>query len=111
VARGCVGGPPGQVRWWGWIRMLRAVQPGDFGIGRLFWAIRDAAIVADAATGWVVLWNPAAERLFGYPAAEARGLPSPQARRRTSKMPLAWSDRNRAHCAPRPTAEPGDQCP
>lgn len=31
-------------------------------------------IVADAATGRIVLWNPAAEGLFGYPAAEAIGL-------------------------------------
>lgn len=46
----------------------------DFGIGQLFWAIRDAVIVGDAATGRIVLWNHAAETLFGYPAAEALGM-------------------------------------
>jgi PAS domain S-box-containing protein len=35
-------------------------------------AIGDAIIVSDAA-GRVVLWNPAAERMFGWTAAEAMG--------------------------------------
>src|SRR5688500_18520036 len=59
-------------------RMLGAVQtpqPGDFGIGRLFWVMRDAAMIADAATRRIVLWNPAAEALFRYSAQEAVGLP------------------------------------
>lgn len=47
--------------------------PQDFGIGQLFWEIRDAVVVGDAATGRIVLWNPAAEALFGIPAAEAVG--------------------------------------
>ena len=51
-----------------------ALRPEDFGMGRLFWQIREAVIVADAGTGRIVLWNPAAETLFGYSAAEARGL-------------------------------------
>src|SRR4051794_10582052 len=50
------------------------LTPQDLGIGRLFWAIRDAVAVADADSGRVVLWNPAAERLFGYTAAEALSL-------------------------------------
>jgi PAS domain S-box-containing protein len=52
----------------------RVVSPGDLGIGRLFEQVRDAVVVADAATGQVVLWNPAAEQMFGYSAAEAAGL-------------------------------------
>ncbi len=55
-------------------RMATAHRPEDFGIGRLFWVMREAAIVADVDTGRIVLWNPAAEALLGYPAAEARGL-------------------------------------
>ena len=39
---------------------LRSLSPGDLGIGRLFEDVRDAVIVADAATGQIVLWNPAA---------------------------------------------------
>ncbi|HVE77861.1 MAG TPA: PAS domain S-box protein [Gemmatimonadaceae bacterium] len=35
--------------------------------------MRDAMVVADAATGTVVLWNAAAERLFGFAAAEMVG--------------------------------------
>jgi PAS domain S-box-containing protein len=33
----------------------------------------EAVIVADLSTGCIVLWNPAAERLFGYSADEAVG--------------------------------------
>jgi PAS domain S-box-containing protein len=43
-------------------------------MGRLFESIRDAVIVADAATGAIVLWNPAAEEIFGYSTAEALGM-------------------------------------
>ena len=52
-----------------------SVQPEDLGFGLLFPAVRDAVIVGDARTGRIVLWNPAAERLFGYAAAEAVGMP------------------------------------
>ncbi|HEY3083034.1 MAG TPA: ATP-binding protein [Chloroflexota bacterium] len=37
--------------------------------------MRDAVVVADAASGRIVAWNPAAERLLGYAAAEAVGQP------------------------------------
>lgn len=47
--------------------------PQDFGIGRLFHAISDAAIVADAATGTIALLNASAERLFGYTSEQAIG--------------------------------------
>jgi PAS domain S-box-containing protein len=50
------------------------VSPSDFGIGRLFHRIRDAVVVAEATTGRIVLWNPAAETLFGYSTEEALGL-------------------------------------
>src|SRR5215210_1290834 len=43
-------------------------------MGRLFESIRDAVIVADAITGGIVLWNPAAEKIFGYSTAEALGM-------------------------------------
>lgn len=51
------------------------VDPKDFGIGELFDGIRDALIVADAGSGRILLWNPAAEALFGYTREEAAGLP------------------------------------
>ena len=50
------------------------MQPENFGIGRLFWSIREAVIVADATTERILLWNPAAEALFGYSASEAIDL-------------------------------------
>ena len=50
------------------------LAPGDLGMGRLFESIRDAVIVADATTGRIVLWNPAAEQIFGYSASEALGM-------------------------------------
>src|SRR5258708_36907348 len=40
----------------------------------LFELFRDAGVAADLNTGQIVLWNPAAEALFGYPAAEAMGM-------------------------------------
>jgi PAS domain S-box-containing protein len=45
------------------------------GSGPLFWAARDAVLVGDVATRRIVLWNPAAEEIFGYSAAEAIGMP------------------------------------
>ncbi len=54
---------------------VSVVEPNDLGFGRLFWAIRDAVVVGEATSGRVVLWNPAAEALFGYQAAEVLGQP------------------------------------
>lgn len=50
-------------------------HPEHFGIGRLFWLISEAIIGADLAAEEIVLWNPAAGRLFGYTAEEALGMP------------------------------------
>jgi PAS domain S-box-containing protein len=52
-----------------------SIRPEDLGIGQLFELVPDAVIVADAATDQIVLWNPAAERMFGWTAAEAEGQP------------------------------------
>ena len=51
------------------------MQPNELGIGRLFDVIRDAALVADATMERIVLWNPAAEAIFGYSHTEALALP------------------------------------
>src|SRR5438093_10918517 len=51
-------------------RVAAPLEPADVGIGRLFWVIREAVIVGSVETGRIVLWNPAAEKLFGYSAAE-----------------------------------------
>ena len=54
--------------------MFESLYPEDLGIGKLFGKIRDAAIVAEAKTGCVVLWNEAATSIFGYSVPEALEL-------------------------------------
>jgi len=49
--------------------------PTDFQLGVLFERGLDAVVVADLQEGHIVLWNRAAERLFGYSAEEAVGRP------------------------------------
>ncbi len=51
-----------------------SVRPRDVGIGKLFERVRDAVVVAEAGTGRIVLWNPAATEIFGYSPAEALEL-------------------------------------
>lgn len=53
---------------------VERVRPEDLGIGELFERVRDAVIVADARTQQVLLWNPAATKMFGYSASEAGEL-------------------------------------
>ena len=55
--------------------MPHRFKPADFGIGRLFGYMRDAVVVANAATEQIVLWNAAAAEIFGYSEPEALGLP------------------------------------
>jgi PAS domain S-box-containing protein len=50
-------------------------QFASLGIGRHFLSIGEAIFVVDLASGQITLVNPAAERLLGYSAEEARGLP------------------------------------
>ena len=50
------------------------MRPQDLGFGRLFERTRDAAIVAEATTQRIVLWNSAAANIFGYSTSEALGL-------------------------------------
>ena len=53
----------------------REATRASLGIGRLFEAVRDAVVIADATTGSIALWNPAAARLFGWTADEIEGKP------------------------------------
>src|SRR5215216_5124205 len=53
---------------------LESMRPRDLGIGKLFERIRDAAIVADAKSQRIFLWNQAATNIFGYSTSEALGL-------------------------------------
>jgi PAS domain S-box-containing protein len=50
------------------------VRPKDLDIGKLFWKIRDAVIVAEASSQRIVLWNPTATKIFGHSTSEALEL-------------------------------------
>lgn len=52
---------------------MASIEPSDFGIGLLFWTIREGVVVVDLADERVVLWNPATADIFGYTAEEAIG--------------------------------------
>jgi len=45
----------------------------DLDVGVLFDRLLDAVIVARLSSGRIELWNPAAEKLFGFSAEEAKG--------------------------------------
>lgn len=55
------------------LELFPDLQPGDLGLGVLFSQIQDAVIVTDEQ-GDVVLWNPAASRVFDVPTAKAIGM-------------------------------------
>lgn len=57
------------------IEALGRLTPDDFGIGVLFESVVDAVVVGDAETERIVLWNPAAQHMFGYEASEIVGRP------------------------------------
>ena len=50
------------------------MRPRDLGLGKLFERIRDAAVVADAKSQRIFLWNQAATNIFGYSTSEALEL-------------------------------------
>src|SRR4051812_10857332 len=50
-------------------------QLDNLSLGQLVERISDAVMVVNADSGRIVLWNPAAEQLFGYAASEALNLP------------------------------------
>lgn len=67
TAAGRVGGVLGGV--------LPEVALSEFGVGRLLDLVRDAVVLGEAESGRIVLWNQAAEAMFGYPRSEALGMP------------------------------------
>jgi PAS domain S-box-containing protein len=52
----------------------RRYVPADFGFGHLHEIVGDAVITGDATLGTIVLFNPAAQRMFGYSESEALGM-------------------------------------
>jgi PAS domain S-box-containing protein len=53
--------------------VIQVVQLQNRSIDYFLERIRDAVIVADAHTGRIVVWNPAASRIFGYSSSEVLG--------------------------------------
>lgn len=56
-------------------RRLEDLRPADFDIGVLFHSVAEAVVVGNATTEEIVLWNPAAERIFDYSVEEIVGRP------------------------------------
>ncbi len=78
----------------GGVRGQAPYTPEELGFGALFERTADAVMVCDDE-GRIVLWNPAAERMFGWRAAEALGQPSelvipPRERPRHSEGLAGW---------------------
>ncbi|MFN2388815.1 MAG: PAS domain S-box protein [Actinomycetota bacterium] len=69
------------------------ITPEGLGIGRLFGEIRDAVVVAELTSGRIILWNPAAEAMFGYPTEEATAMAL------EDLVPVELQDRHRAGVA------------
>lgn len=82
-------------------RISTRLRPEDLGFGPLFWAARDAVVVGDVNSGRVVLWSPAAERVFGYTTEEAIGLPI------EDLFPERFRDQHRASLARYAAEGPG----
>ena len=51
---------------------MPAVSPSPVDLQKLVSAVGDAIVIADAS-GKIILWNPAAQRIFGYAESEALG--------------------------------------
>src|SRR5690349_9163362 len=54
---------------------FETLSPEDVGLGTLFTHTREAVVVGNVESASIALWNPAAERLFGWSADEAIGQP------------------------------------
>ncbi len=54
---------------------MTQLAPEELGFGRLFRMIHEAVIVSDATDDHIVLWNDAAQEMFGYTYEEAVGMP------------------------------------
>lgn len=54
---------------------FKPLLPHQLGLGSLFETMRDAIVVAEASNGVILLWNPAASRIFGYDPEEVLGRP------------------------------------
>ena len=65
------------------------LRPSDLGIGRLFSVVGDSVIIGEVSTGRIVLWNAAAQGMFGYSAREAVGMPI------ENLVPASFRDRHR----------------
>jgi PAS domain S-box-containing protein len=53
---------------------MQTASPDTVDLAQLVTAIGDAIVISDAG-GKIILWNPAAQRIFGYSESEALGQP------------------------------------
>jgi PAS domain S-box-containing protein len=55
--------------------IFEPILPHQLGLGPLFDTMSDGVVVAEASKGLILLWNPAASRIFGYAKEEVLGKP------------------------------------